>query len=80
VLPVNAANVVFHVVHTTKDPFAAFMSARDARIMTRLMTIAVLLGREASFLRLRAILIAAEEMLGVTFIVLAQITAPGKAR
>ena len=77
--PVNPSDMVLHVVYTTEDPFAIFMRAGDARVVARLVTIAVLLGREASLLRLGAIFVAAEEGLGVTAIVLAQITAPGEA-
>ena len=77
--PMNPSDMVLHVVHTTEDPFAIFMRAGDARVVARLVTIAVLLGREASLLRLGTIFVAAEEGLGVTAIVLAQITASGEA-
>jgi hypothetical protein len=63
--------MIFHVIHTAKDPTATVPFTNDARVMLRLVASAVLLTREPALLGLQTALVPAEEMLAVTIEMLA---------
>ncbi len=57
----NAADVVFHVVHSTEHSFATFPFARNTWGVLRFVTVAILFTREARLCGLGAALQVAEE-------------------
>lgn len=74
----NAANVVFHVVHSTEHSFATFPFARDTWVVLRFVTVAILFSREARLRGLGAAREAAEERFGMPSEMFAQVTTSGK--
>ncbi len=74
----NAADVVFHVVHSTEHSFATFPFARDTWGVLRFVTVAILFTREARLRGLEAVLEAAEERFGMPPEMFAQVTTSGK--
>ena len=74
-LPMNAPDMVLHVVDPAEDPLTAVPFAVDARVVLRLVAGAILLAAEAALGGLGAVFVAAEEVLAVPLVVLAQIAA-----
>ena len=66
-------HVIPHVIDPAEDAFAPFPFALDARVVLRLVSRAVFLAAEAALRRLRARLVAAEEVLVVATEMLSQI-------
>lgn len=69
----NSPNMILHIIHPTKHPITPRPLTRNLRVMLRLVPSKILLTREPALGRLRATIVAAEEMFLVSIEMLAQV-------